>query len=50
MSKQRNLTSDFHVVQVTTVGNSVQMEKAGLKHLLEEFDKKGNKNLFFSNR
>ena len=33
MNKQRKLILDFHVVQVTTVGNSSQMEKAGLKNI-----------------
>ena len=32
VSKQRNLILDFHFIQVTTVDNSLQIEKADLKH------------------
>ena len=40
MGKQKNFILDFYVVQVTPVGNSWQMEKAGLKNLFKKFDKK----------
>ena len=40
MNAQTNLILDFHIVQVSTVGNSSQMEKEGLKHLMEKFRKK----------
>ena len=35
MNVQINLILDFYVVQVSTVGNSSQMEKEGLKQLME---------------
>ena len=40
MNAQTNLILDFHIVQVSTVGNSSQMEKEGLKQLIEKFRKK----------
>ena len=40
MNAQTNLILDFHIVQVSTVVNSSQMEKEGLKHLMEKFRKK----------
>ena len=40
MNTQTNLILDFHIVQTSTVGNSPQMEKEGLKHLMEKFRKK----------
>ena len=49
VSKQRNLILDFHFIQVTTVDNSLQIEKADLKHLGKGWCK-GNENIFFNNR
>ena len=40
MNAQTNLILDFHIVQVSTVVNSSQMEKEGLKHIMEKFRKK----------
>ena len=40
MNAQTNLILGFHIVQVSTVGNSSQLEKEGLKHLMEKFHKK----------
>ena len=40
MNEKTNLTLDFHIVQVSTVGNSSKMEKEGLKHLMDKFRKK----------
>ena len=40
MNVQTNLLLDFHIVQVSTVGNSLQMEKEGLKHLMEKLVRK----------
>ena len=40
MNAKTNLILDFHIVQVSTVGNSSQMEKEGLKHHMDKFRKK----------